>query len=178
MQGGKAMHISGIDPGLTGAVAILPEGLFFDTPTASVKKGSSKKVYLVAEMASFIRSFGDSSDPHSHVYIEDVHAMPGQGVSSTFNFGRGLGLWEGIVAALGIPYTMVTPQAWKKEMMSGMGGKDKGASCVRAGQLFPLLAEQLTREKARGRGLVFLHGRADALLIAEYGRRQQGDAAR
>ena len=166
MQGGKAMHISGIDPGLTGAVAILPEGLFFDTPTASVKKGSSKKVYLVAEMASFIRSFGDSSDPHSHVYIEDVHAMPGQGVSSTFNFGRGFGLWEGIVAALGIPYTLIMPQRWQKEMLAGLPGKDKGASRVRAGQLFPHLANQLTRVKD--------HGRADALLIAEYGRRQQG----
>ena len=164
------MHIIGIDPGLTGAVAVLPEGLFFDTPTASVKKGSSKKVYLVAEMASFIRSFGDSSDPHSHVYIEDVHAMPGQGVSSTFNFGRGFGLWEGIVAALGIPYTLITPQRWQKVMLTGLPGKEKGASRVRAGQLFPQLAGQLTRVKD--------HGRADALLIAEYGRRQQGDAAR
>ena len=164
------MHIIGIDPGLTGAVAILPDGLFFDTPTASVKKGSSKKVYLVAEMASFIRSFGDSSDPHSHVYIEDVHAMPGQGVSSTFNFGRGFGLWEGIVAALGIPYTLITPQRWQKVMLTGLPGKDKGASRVRAGQLFPQLAGQLNRVKD--------HGRADALLIAEYGRRQHGDAAR
>ena len=156
------MHIIGIDPGLTGAVAILPEGLFFDTPTASVKKGSSKKVYLVAEMVTILAIVDRDN---AHVYIEDVHAMPGQGVSSTFSFGRGYGLWEGIVAALGIPYTLVSPVRWKRAMMDGMG-KEKGASRVRAGQLFPQFADLL--------GLVKHHGRADALLIAEYGRRQQG----
>ena len=160
------MHIIGIDPGLTGAVAVLPEGLFFDTPVASVKKGG-KKVYLVAEMVRIFISYAvDASSPDVHVYIEDVHAMPGQGVSSTFSFGRGYGLWEGIVAALGIPYTLVSPVRWKRAMMDGMG-KEKGASRVRAGQLFPQLADQLNRVKD--------HGRADALLIAEYGRRQQRD---
>ena len=159
------MHIIGIDPGLTGAVAVLPEGRFFDTPVAQVKKGG-KKVYLVADMVSIL---GIVDRQNAHVYIEDVHAMPGQGVSSSFSFGRGFGLWEGIVAALGIPYTLVSPVRWKRAMMDGMG-KEKGASRVRAGQLFPHLANQLTRVKD--------HGRADALLIAEYGRRQQGDAAR
>ena len=163
------MHIIGIDPGLTGAVAVLPEGLFFDTPTASVKKGG-KKVYLVADMVAIFNAYVfDASFPDTHVYIEDVHAMPGQGVSSTFSFGRGYGLWEGIVAALGIPYTLVSPVRWKRAMMDGMG-KEKGASRVRAGQLFPRFVGQLTRVKD--------HGRADALLIAEYGRRQQGGATR
>ena len=159
------MHIIGIDPGLTGAVAVLPEGLFFDTPVASVKKGG-KKVYLVAEMVALFLVYRASEVPdRAHVYIEDVHAMPGQGVSSTFSFGRGYGLWEGIVAALGIPYTLVSPVRWKRAMMDGMG-KEKGASRIRAGQLFPRFIGQLTRVKD--------HGRADALLIAEYGRRQQG----
>ena len=161
------MHIIGIDPGLTGAVAVLPEGRFYDTPVASVKKGG-KKVYLVAEMVAALESFGyDAAGlPRGHAYIEDVHSMPGQGVSSSFSFGRGFGLWEGIVAALGIPYTLVSPVRWKRAMMDGMG-KEKGASRVRAGQLFPQLADQLNRVKD--------HGRADALLIAEYGRRQQRD---
>ena len=116
------MHIIGIDPGLTGAVAVLPEGRFFDTPTESVKKGSSKKVYLVAEMVAALESFGyDAAGlPRGHAYIEDVHAMPGQGVSSTFSFVRGFGLWEGIVAALGIPYTLVSPVRWKRAMLDGM----------------------------------------------------------
>ena len=79
------MHTIGIDPGLTGAVAVLPEGLFFDTPTESVKKGSSKKVYLVAEMVAALESFGyDAAGlPRGHAYIEDVHAMPGQGQAGT-----------------------------------------------------------------------------------------------
>ena len=79
-----------------------------------------------------------------------------------FNFGKGFGLWLGILAGLGIPHTLVTPQAWKKEMMQGMGDKD--AARIRAQELFPHCVDSLSRKKDIGR--------ADALLIAEYGRRQ------
>lgn len=163
------MHIIGIDPGLTGALVVLPEGRFFDTPVAQLKAKSAKRTYLVAEMVSLLQSYSycwgsDGSD--THVYIEAVHSMPGQGVASTFNFGRGYGLWEGIVAALGIPCTLVRPERWKRAMMAGMSGKEKDASRVRAMQLYPQLAGELTLKKH--------HGRADALLIAAYGQRQQG----
>ncbi len=155
------MHSIGIDPGLTGAVAVLPEGLFLDTPTTAIKAGKSKQVYLVARMVAYLQAYRRDA----HVYIEDVHAMPGNGAVPSFSFGRGFGLWEGIVAALSIPYTLVAPVTWKKSLMAGMS-KDKGASRLRAMQLFPNLADQLQ--------LVKHHGRADALLIAEHGRRQQG----
>jgi hypothetical protein len=79
-----------------------------------------------------------------------------------FGFGKGYGMWIGIVAALEIPYTLVTPQAWKKELMQGI--KDKDAGRLRAMQLFPAYNEWLVRKRDIGR--------ADALLIAEYGRRQ------
>lgn len=157
---GEGMII-GIDPGQTGAVAaIYPTGghvVLVDAPVEMVKKGKgSKTEYLPAEMARIISEFSPS-----HCYIEKVGAMPGQGVTSMFNFGKGYGLWIGILAALGIPYTLVTPQAWKKEIMQGVGDKD--AARGRAQQLFPSMASQLSRKKDIGR--------ADALLIAEYGRR-------
>lgn len=162
------MNIAGIDPGQTGAVAIiLPKACIFlaDTPTEIVKKGKgSKTEYLPANMADILRD-----NQIDHVFIEKVGAMPGQGVTSMFNFGKGFGLWLGILAALKIPYTLVTPQAWKKAIMQGVSDKD--AARGKAIQLYPQVSKELSRKKDIGR--------ADALLIAEYGRRQQkgGDSA-
>jgi crossover junction endodeoxyribonuclease RuvC len=158
------MTIIGIDPGQTGAVAaIFPDGkvMLIDTPTEIQKKGKgSKTEYLPSNMAGVLRPL--LNDPFGvHCYIEKVGAMPGQGVTSMFGFGKGFGLWLGILAALNIPYTLVTPQAWKKLMM--MGQSDKDAARGRAQQLFPHVAGLMTRKKDIGR--------ADALLIAEYGRR-------
>ena len=88
--------------------------------------------------------------------------MPKQGVSSSFCFGEGKGMWEGILAALNIPVELVSPQRWKKEIMADQG-KDKSAARFKAMALFPSLADQLK--------LVKHDGRAEALLLAEYGRR-------
>lgn len=148
-------RIIGIDPGLGGAVAILGsrEAIVFDTPTITVGK---KREYNVPEMADILRCWRPD-----HVYIEKVHSMPKQGVASSFNFGKGFGLWLGIVAALGVPYTLVTPQRWKGKMLDGQR-RGKGDARLRATQLFPELADSLTRVKD--------DGRAEALLIAAYGR--------
>lgn len=103
-----------------------------------------------------------------HAFIEKVGAMPGQGVTSMFSFGYGFGVWMGILAALKIPHTLVTPQAWKKEMFAGYD-KDTDSRVI-ARRLFPVQTEEsLSRKKD--------HGRADALLIAEYGRRHMGRKA-
>ena len=156
------MIIIGIDPGLQGAVAWIVDGVasVFDTPTAEVKKGKKKKtIYLPSEMAGLLVW---AKGRECHVFIEDVHSMPKQGVASSFNFGKGCGIWYGILAAFQLPYTEVTPQAWKGMLMKGMA--DKNAAIPRAEQLYPDV-ELVT---ARGRKL---DGRADALLIAEYGRR-------
>lgn len=153
--------IIGIDPGQTGAVAILVHGIcvnVFDTPTEQVKKGKGTKTeYLPAQMADILRLHAKGS----HCFIEKVGAMPGQGVTSMFGFGKGFGLWLGILAALQIPYTLVTPQAWKKDIMQGLGDKD--AARGRAQQLHPEASDWISRKKDIGR--------ADALLVAEYGRR-------
>jgi len=82
-----------------------------------------------------------------------------------FSMGHGLGLWEGIISALGLPYELVTPQKWKKAILIGVGD-GKGASIVRALQLFPQVAEELHRKKD--------HGRAEALLLAAYLRETSG----
>ena len=158
------MIIVGIDPGITGAVAFikLPSGVveIYDTPTAEIKKGKSKKnEYLPYQMAKLLKN--PANTELWYIFIEKVHSMPGQGVASMFNFGRGFGLWEGIAAGLGLPINYVTPQAWKKEVMTFAGDKDQAR--IRAQELFPECSSLLSRKRDIGR--------ADALLIAEYGRR-------
>ena len=158
----------GIDPGITGAVAIIatsPDGLsrieFADTPAELEKHGRKEKLsYRPIEMANILRRYS-SSVMTVHAWIEQVGAMPGQGVTSMFGFGKGFGIWIGILSAFKIPHTFVTPQKWKKEMMSGMADKD--AARARLQQLYPSAAEELKLKKHIGR--------ADAGLIAEYGRR-------
>jgi len=151
----------GIDPGLGGALAVLnpviAPPLVFDTPTLKVGKRTE---YNVSEMRMFLHRL--SGRMSIFCAIERVHSMPRQGVASSFKFGYGLGLWIGILAAEGIPYELVTPQRWKGALLDGTT-KDKGASRLKALQLFPALADQLGRQKD--------HGRAEALLLAEFGRR-------
>ena len=156
--------IFGIDPGITGAVAVIHNHkiMLFDTPVAVMKKsnGKNKTDFIAASMADLFQNY----NPYAltcHAFLEQVGSMPGQGVSSTFGFGKGYGMWIGILAALNIPYTLVTPQAWKKQFM--LGKCDKDDSRIRAIELFPSCAKELSRKKDIGR--------ADALLIAEYGRR-------
>ena len=157
------MRYIGIDPGLGGAVAVLGSDGFadalHDAPVAIVGK---KREHVAARMVGILKPYAENSV----AALELVHSMPKQGVASAFNFGRGLGLWIGILAALGIPYDLVTPQRWKGVMMDGMG-KEKDAARLRAMQLFPFESDQLALKKH--------HGRAEALLIAEYRRRHGRD---
>jgi len=160
----------GVDPGLHGAVAVLRSSKFigvWDTPTTIVKRGKKKHtVYLPASMVEVLKRIANdygSSLMESVVGLEEVHAMPGQGVTSMFSMGKGSGLWEGIITALGMPLVRIPPQRWKKEMLADGRGKDKQASIVRALELFPEAASHMARKKDEGR--------AEAILIAEYLRR-------
>jgi crossover junction endodeoxyribonuclease RuvC len=155
----------GIDPGITGAVVAVHEDgdvKFFDTPCIELKKSGKgyKTDFLPAGMADILGMYKGARPDECHAFIEQVSSMPGQGVASTFGFGKGYGIWIGILAAYGIPYTFVTPQRWKKTFM--LGKTDKDASRLRAMELFPSASPQLARKKDIGR--------ADALLIAAYGR--------
>lgn len=136
----------GIDPGKTGAAALIYHGghSLVDWPGDA------------ALMVDYIRQW-----QHDHLVaraaLESVHAMPKQGVASSFNFGCNLGQWMGLLAALSIPYIMPRPQQWKKGLVKKADGKDpKLASLVVARRLFP--EAHLSHKKH--------HGRADALLIA------------
>lgn len=154
-------HYVGIDPGINGAVAWInseePDVVSYEkTPTIPIGKG--KKEYSVHGMARLLKTFIIGS----FVILEKVHSMPDQGVASSFNFGRGFGLWEGIIASLCIPYELTPPQRWKKETMYGMK-REKGSSILKAYQIFP----HLNLKKSD-------HDIADAILMAVYGMRING----
>jgi len=101
----------------------------------------------------------------AHVTLEEAQAMPGQGVRSMFTCGVGFGVWLALLAALALPHTRVRPAIWKKAL--GLG-KDKEAARLRAMQLFP------TADLRRKRD----HGRAEALLLAYWGRQQENQSLR
>lgn len=152
----------GIDPGLSGAVGVLipNEGVMvYDTPTAVVEGEKTKRRYLFGSMAALLRPYIGKD---VLAVLENVHSMPKQGVASSFCFGEGKGVWEGILAAFEIPTELVSPQRWKKEIMADQG-KEKSAARFKAMALFPSLADQLK--------LVKHDGRAEALLMAVYGQR-------
>ena len=144
----------GIDPGLSGAIALLRDGEFaevFDMPTMGRGSGNKQQINA-AEVGKLLREC-----PPCMAWIEQVGAMPGQGVSSMFNFGKATGAALGALGALQFPVQSVTPQVWKKTF--GLIGKDKDMARTMAQQLMPTAPLSL---KKHG-------GRADALLIALHG---------
>lgn len=112
----KYNTIAGIDPGKSGAISILSganDAVVFDVPLKEEGVGKKKKkVYDIQAMAAILMPYAGSK---TIVCCEAVHSMPGEGSSSSFGFGRGLGLWEGISVALGCDLEMITPQRWKKQ---------------------------------------------------------------
>lgn len=154
--------ILGCDPGLQGGLAILSDdGVITEPmPTVKAKKG---ELLNLAELTRWLKE----QLPIDRAYLEMVSARPGQGVSSTFKFGRGYGAIEGILTALGIPYQLVTPQAWTKVMHQGIEAADpKAKSLIAVSRLFPGFDL-----RASDRSRVPHDGMVDALLIAEFGRR-------
>ena len=155
--------ILGVDPGLGGGLAIIGnEGIM--TETMPVTAGEID----LARLARWLKA-------HSHdismAFVEKVHSMPKQGVSSTFKFGDVYGTIKGMLTAFGIPFELVTPQSWTKELHAGVskGLPAKERSRLVASRLFPDLD---LRESSRCR--VPHDGMIDALLIAEYGIRKMG----
>ncbi|EPP3960045.1 crossover junction endodeoxyribonuclease RuvC [Enterobacter kobei] len=147
--------VLGIDPGCSGALVLVTEqgGYIDHLAMPTIKVGTKSRVNGAA-VAAWVRQYGIT-----HAYLEQVGAMPGQGTSSMFTFGHAAGVAEGILHGLNIPYTLVTPQAWKKS--AGLIGSDKDAARSRAIQLYPEL--RALDAKAKGQAI------ADALLIARFG---------
>ena len=101
------------------------------------------------------------------VFIEYAQAYPKQGLASTFKTGLGYGLWQGTCAGLELPYEVVNPRTWQKEMLADLAGDSKARSLAKCQQLFP----GIPLMKPRGRVLT-MDGRADAALIAAWGLRK------
>jgi len=157
--GGDVLKIYiGIDPGQTGAMAIISEAVkVWDFDDFECIK------WLKAISDQIIRGLSQD-DVEAKAVIEKVNAMPKQGVSSTFKFGQNFGQWIGRLEALCIPFDYVTPAKWRKEIFDSMPkGDTKAMSLDRARRLFPSMVPMLNRKKD--------HGRAEALLLAEYCRR-------
>ena len=148
----------GIDPGLSGAlVALLDDEPIEWIPMPTYTVGKHNRVNCAA-IAGWICGLTVVDQP-IHAYIELVGAMPKQGVTSMFSFGHASGSIMGILAALEIPHTLVTPQAWKKR--AGLLGQDKDAARSKAIQMWPTWRD--LDKKGKGQAL------ADAALIASYG---------
>ena len=150
------MIVMSIDPGLSGAIAVFEGGALIeiiDMPTHELTRNGKAKRQI---SASALAGIFTKHDPR-HVIVEKVSAMPGQGVTSMFSFGRSLGIIEGIIAAYNIPATYVMPSVWTKGIGRGAG---KDASRARACELYPSHQKQFARVKD--------DGRADAVLIGTW----------
>lgn len=150
----------GIDPGQKGGIAIIDEG------------GITAEAMPMQDKSIQIREICEYLEPLKNPFtvIEKVHAMPDQGVSSTFTFGRGVGELIGMLKVLQIPYFEVTPQAWKKHVLMGMAWKgNKGASIEYCNAKYPKL-DLLPTPRCTKQS----DGMADALCMAEYARWKEG----
>tara|TARA_B100000886_G_scaffold339200_1_gene303943 strand:+ start:975 stop:1466 length:492 start_codon:yes stop_codon:yes gene_type:complete len=153
------MKILGIDPGLSGAIAILENKKvlsLFDMPVMAEGK-KNKKQLNSAHLANIIRDNITDSDEKA-VVVEQVNAMPGQGVTSMFNFGQTFGAIKGICAALNLPIFFVRPSKWKKYFELINSSKD--SSRTKVIEMYPSLSSQLTKKKDVNK--------SDAILIARY----------
>ena len=153
------MRIIGIDPGLSGAIAILEHKKvlnIFDMPVMSEGK-KNKKQLNSALLVSLLRE-NIVKDQEAVVVVEQVNAMPGQGVTSMFNFGQTFGSIKGICAALGLPIFYVRPAKWKKHFELINSSKD--ASRTKVIEMYPSISSRLAKKKDVNK--------ADAILIARY----------
>ena len=153
------MIIIGIDPGITGAISILENKKVievYETPTMIDGKKNKRQVNG-AQITNIIKEI-ISNNKEVVVAVEHVNAMPGQGVTSMFNFGQSFGLIKGICSAMQLPIHFVRPAKWKKYFNLIKTTKD--ASRSRAIEVFPKVSDKLKRKKDSNK--------ADAILIASY----------
>tara|TARA_B100000963_G_scaffold344454_1_gene347317 strand:- start:402 stop:896 length:495 start_codon:yes stop_codon:yes gene_type:complete len=153
------MIIIGIDPGLNGALAILEQKKvikLFDMPVMAEGK-KNKRQLNSAQLVHIIKN-NTTNLADTVVVVEQVNAMPGQGVTSMFNFGQTFGAIKGVCAALELPIFFVRPSKWKKHFELINASKD--ASRTKAIQIYPNLSNELSKKKDVNK--------SDALLIALY----------
>jgi len=155
------MLIIGIDPGISGSICFFENGKILDVlemPTMTDGKKNKKQVngaQIYNEISAKIRGI---EKQNLKVIIEQVSAMPGQGVTSMFNFGQSFGILKGICSAMQLPMYFVRPAKWKKYF--GLIKSEKDASRTKAIEMFPYFSPQLSKKKDSNK--------ADAILIASF----------
>ena len=155
------MLIIGIDPGITGSICFFKEGKIIDVvemPNMAEGKKNKRQVngaQIYNEITSRIKNI-EKKD--IKVVIEQVSAMPGQGVTSMFNFGQSFGVLKGMCSAMQLPMYFVRPAKWKKYF--NLIKSEKDASRTKAIEVFPYISTQLSRKKDSNK--------ADAILIASF----------
>ena len=153
------MKVIGIDPGLSGAIAILKDNKvlnLFEMPVMS--EGKKNKRQLNSALLVDLIKQNITKGEEVAVVVEQVNAMPGQGVTSMFNFGQTFGALKGICAALELPIFFVRPSKWKKHFELINSSKD--ASRTKAIEMYPKLSSQLAKKKDVNK--------SDAILIARF----------
>ena len=142
------MKIVGIDPGLSGAIAILENNKvlrLFDMPVMAEGK-KNKRQLNSAQLVNIIKESVNLKDEIA-VVVEQVNAMPGQGVTSMFNFGQTFGAIKGVCAALDLPIFFVRPSKWKKYFELINSSKD--SSRTKAIEMYPSLSNQLAKKRCK-----------------------------
>ncbi len=153
------MKVIGIDPGLSGAIAILENNKvlsIFDMPIMAEGK-KNKRQLNSAQLVNIIKENTSKSEEIA-VVVEQVNAMPGQGVTSMFNFGQTFGAIKGVCAALDLPIFFVRPSKWKKYFELINSSKD--SSRTKVIEMYPSLSGQLSKKKDVNK--------SDAILIAKF----------
>ena len=154
------MLIIGIDPGISGSICFLENGKILEViemPTMTEGKKNKRQVNG-AQIYNEILKKTNNTKNNVRIVIEQVSAMPGQGVTSMFNFGQSFGILKGICSAMQLPMYFVRPAKWKKYF--GLINSQKDASRTKAIEMFPYFSSQLSKKKDSNK--------ADAILIASF----------
>ena len=155
------MLIIGIDPGITGSICFFEDGKIIDVvemPNMAEGKKNKRQVNGAQIYQEIYKRIKNLEKKDIKVVIEQVAAMPGQGVTSMFNFGQSFGVLKGICAAMQIPMYFVRPAKWKKYF--NLINSEKDASRTKAIEIFPHFSAQLSRKKDSNK--------ADAILISSF----------
>ena len=155
------MLVIGIDPGLSGSICFLQDGKIIDVlemPTMTEGKKNKRQVNGSQVYNEISKRIDTVENQDIRVIIEQVSAMPGQGVTSMFNFGQSYGILKGICSAMQLSMHFVRPAKWKKYF--NLINSEKDASRAKAIEIFPYFSSQLSKKKDSNK--------ADAILIASF----------
>ena len=155
------MLIIGIDPGISGSICFFNNGKILDViemPTMTDGKKNKRQVNGSQIYNEILKRVNNPEKKDVKVVIEQVSAMPGQGVTSMFNFGQSFGILKGICSAMQLPMYFVRPAKWKKYF--NLIKSEKDASRTRAIEIFPYFSSHLSKKKDSNK--------ADAILIASF----------